>query len=203
MHAKLTLPWRTPKRNNERKRRKTNLAEKNYIHTYTYSTLWNFDATTSNVRHRNTVADMKYATRPQQVEGPPSCRHTVSLVSQSLIPVKDSVRDTFFCGKKKIRGKKNKNELNVREHLESGGSSPGDALIKLCHCPSNIKSGNAPCAYIAFSFMHFNPNKKKKNMNNWLFRFDISLAQQQTHIWNIWFSESSLWRRKEVIGRHT
>lgn len=110
MHAKLTLPWRTPKRNNERKRRKTNMAEKNCIHTYTYSTLWNFDATTSNVQHRNTVADMKYATRPQQVEGSPSCHHTVSLVSQSLIPVKDSVRDTFFYGKKKKIGKKrNKN----------------------------------------------------------------------------------------------
>lgn len=35
MHAKLTLPWRTPKRNNERKRRKTNLAEKE-LYTYIY-----------------------------------------------------------------------------------------------------------------------------------------------------------------------
>lgn len=35
MHAKLTLLWRTPKRNNERKRRKTNLAEQK-LYTYIY-----------------------------------------------------------------------------------------------------------------------------------------------------------------------
>lgn len=166
MHAKLTLPWRTPKRNNERKRRKNKSGrkKKNYIHAYTYSTLWNVDATTSNVRHRNTVADMKYATRPQQVEGPPSCRHTVSLVSQSWIPVKDSVRDTsfffFFRGKK--TQKKNKNGFIVPKHLESGGSSPAEALIKLCHRLSNVKSGNALWASITFSFMHFNPYKREE-----------------------------------------
>lgn len=40
-------------------------------------------------------------------------------------------------------------------------------------------------------------------MNNWLLRFDISLPQQQTHIWNIWFSESYMWRMKKVTGTHT
>lgn len=45
--------------------------------------------------------------------------------------------------------------------------------------------------------------KWKKNMNNWLLRFDISLPQHQTHIWNIRFSESSLWRMEKVIGRHS
>lgn len=66
----------------------------------------------------------------------------------------------FFQGKK--TQKKNKNGFNVRKHLESGGSSPAEALIKLCHRQSNVKSGNALWASITFSFMHFNPHKREK-----------------------------------------
>lgn len=87
--------------------------------------------------------DMKYATRPQQVEGPPPCRHTVSLVSQSLVPVKD-----IFSGGKTQWGKKNKMGLMYANiWSQTAAARP---MLWLNYVTVELKWGNALWATLHF-----------------------------------------------------
>lgn len=146
MHAKLTLLWW--KKSKEKKEKKKQSA-KNF-------TPVKFDATTSKVWHRNTLADMKYLTRLQQ--GCSRWKHTVVLantcqsvaVSYSLIRVNDFIGMTVVqkqvCQMQNVgyilRNRKTIHRFKPNIHTRwcaHVNLTVDEPWMKLCCCISDIE----------------------------------------------------------------